>query len=132
MNTKTTETENKMSGNSSLVTATVLNIKIGEVKKKVPDHGKDITTQEFNKVIAEDFAARLKQADLVSRTDFDNKLISFNTQITSNKTKYLEVRKIIYINSLMSLSANTWYIRIKKEANVVIMFLVGNRSEFLY
>ena len=107
LNTKTTETENKMSGNSSLVTTTVLNIKIGEVKKKVPDHGKYITTQEFNKVIAEDFAARLKQADLVSRTDFDNKLISFNTQITSNKTKYLEVRKIIYINSLMSLSANT-------------------------
>ena len=100
LNTKTTETENKMSGNSSLVTTTVLNIKIGEVKKKVPDHGKYITTQEFNKVIAE-------QADLVSRTDFDNKLISFNTQITSNKTKYLEVRKIIYINSLMSLSANT-------------------------
>ena len=37
--------------------------------------------------------ARLKQADLVNKTDFDNKLTSFNRQITSNKTKNLEVQK---------------------------------------
>ena len=37
------------------------------------------------------FAARLKQANFVSKTDFDNKLISFNRTITSNKTKYLEI-----------------------------------------
>ena len=34
---------------------------------------------------AENFAARLKQADLVNKTDFDNKLTSFNKLITSNE-----------------------------------------------
>ena len=29
----------------------------------------------------------------MNKTDFDNKLISFNRKITSNKTKYLEVQK---------------------------------------
>ena len=41
--------------------------------------------------MVENFAARLKQADLVNKTDFDNKLTSFNRQITSNKTNHLEV-----------------------------------------
>ena len=52
-----------------------------------------ITAQEFNKLTAENLSARLKQADLVSKSDFDNKQTSFNKQITSNKTKYLEVQK---------------------------------------
>ena len=39
------------------------------------------------------FAAILKQDNLVSKSDFDNKLIRFNRKITSNKTKYLEVQK---------------------------------------
>ena len=75
------------------MTTTVLNTKISEVKNKIPDHAKYITTQEFNKLAAEHFAARLTQANLVSKTNFDNKLISFNRKITSNKTKYLEVQK---------------------------------------
>ena len=29
----------------------------------------------------------------MSKTDFDNKLISFNWKINSNKTKYLEIKK---------------------------------------
>ena len=32
------------------------------------------------------FAARLAQANVVTKTDFDNKLTSFNKTITSNKT----------------------------------------------
>ena len=39
------------------------------------------------------FAARLKQANLVSKTDFDNELTSFNKRIILNKTKPLEVQK---------------------------------------
>ena len=31
----------------------------------------------------------------MSKTDFDNKLINFNRKITSNKTKYLEVAKML-------------------------------------
>ena len=33
------------------------------------------------------------QANLVTKTEFDNKLTSFNKRITSNKTKHLEVQK---------------------------------------
>ena len=36
---------------------------------------------------------RFKQGNLENKTDFDNKLISFNKRITSNKTKHLEVKK---------------------------------------
>ena len=52
-----------------------------------------ITKQEFSKLTADNFKERVKPADLVSKFDVDNKLISFNRKITSNKTKYLEVKK---------------------------------------
>ena len=35
----------------------------------------------------ENFKTRLKQADLVNKTDFDNKLVNINKKITSNKKK---------------------------------------------
>ena len=38
---------------------------------------------------AENYAARLAQADLVTKTDFDNKLTDLNRKIFSNKTKDL-------------------------------------------
>ena len=47
--------------------------------------------KNLNKLTAENVAARLKQADVVNKTDFDNKLTRFNEQITSNKTKYVDV-----------------------------------------
>ena len=53
------------------MTATVLNTKISEVENKIPDYAKYITTQEFNKFTAKNFAARLKQANLVGKTDFE-------------------------------------------------------------
>ena len=63
-------------------------------------NAKCITIQEFNKFTAEKFAVRLKQVNIVSKTYFDNKLISFNRKIISNKKKYLEVPK--KINSLIT------------------------------
>ena len=60
---------------------------------KIPDNSKYITTQEFHKLTAENFAERLKQAESVNKTDFDNKPASFDKRITSNKTKHLEVQK---------------------------------------
>ena len=42
----------------------------------------------------------LKQADLLNKTDFDNKLTSFNKQIISSKIKHLEVQK--EVNSLIT------------------------------
>ena len=68
-----------------------MNTKISEFEKKSPDNSEYITTQEFDKLTAENFAARLKQADSVDKTEFDNKLTSLNRRITSNKIKHLEV-----------------------------------------
>ena len=75
-----------MPDTSGLVTATISNTKNSEVENKVSDNSKYITTQKFNKLTAEDFAVRLKQADLVNKTDFEYQLISFNRPVTSNKT----------------------------------------------
>ena len=66
-----------MPSTSSLVTTTYLNTKISEIENKIPDNSKNITTQEFNKLTAESFAARLNQADLVNKTDFDKKTNMF-------------------------------------------------------
>ena len=56
------------------MTTTVLNTKIGEVQNKILDNSKYITFQEFNKLMAENVAGRLKQANSMNQTDFDNKL----------------------------------------------------------
>ena len=64
------------------MTTTVWNTKVTAVENKICNNSKYITTQEFNKLMAENFAARLKQADLVKKTDFDYKLTSFNKRIT--------------------------------------------------
>ena len=77
----------KLPDTSDLVNPTVLNAKISEVENKISDNCKYTTAQEINKSIAENFAASLKQANLVNQTDFDNKQIRFNRQITSNKIK---------------------------------------------
>ena len=78
LNTNISEVENKIPNTSNLVTTTVLNTKIIKVENKIPDNSKYITTQEFNKLTAENFEARLKQADLMNKSDFDNKITSFN------------------------------------------------------
>ena len=61
-----TTLEKKMPSASNLVKKTELTQKINEIEKKITDynHDKYITNQEFNKLTAEDFAARLKQANL--------------------------------------------------------------------
>ena len=48
---------------------------------KIPDHSKYTTTAEFNKLIAENFTAKLKQANLATKgetADFIKKQISIN------------------------------------------------------
>ena len=67
--------------------------KVNEIKEKITGHNheKCITTPELNKLAAENFGARLAQANLVTKTNFDDKLINLNRKITSNKTKYLLV-----------------------------------------
>ena len=87
-------------GISNLVKKT--DTKINEIEKKITDHNHDkqFTTQEFNKLTLENFAARLAQANLeskndianfVRKTDFDNKLKNLNRKVTSNKIKHVFV-----------------------------------------
>ena len=66
--------------------------KISDVEKKIANHnhGKYITTQEFNKLATENVNARLAQTNLIT-TDFDAKLQFLSKRITSNKTKHLLV-----------------------------------------
>ena len=82
---------------------------------KIPNHDKYITTPEFNKLSAESFAARLKQVNLLTKTDSDNKLTSFNKRITSNKTKHLEVQK--KANSLITNDYNAFLGRMHFTGN---------------
>ena len=67
--------------------------KITEIEKKLTDHDHDkyVTTPEFNTLAANVFNARLAQANLITKTDFDAKLSSLNRKITQNKTKHLLV-----------------------------------------
>ena len=55
---------------SGLVTTTVSNTKISKVKNKINDNCKYNTIQAFNKLTAEYFAAKWKQADVVKRNWF--------------------------------------------------------------
>ena len=51
----------------------------------------------------------------MTKTDFDNKLTSYNRQITSNKTKYLEVQK--KVDSLVTNDYNFFVDRIYFTSN---------------
>ena len=58
-----------------------------KLKKKDTDHShnKCITIPECNKQTAENFAARLAQANLVTKTDFDDKRTNLNKKLTQTK-----------------------------------------------
>ena len=68
--------------------------KVNKIEKKYTyhKHDKNITIAEFNQVAAGNFAARLPQANVVTKTDFNDKLIYLNRKITSNKIKHLLVK----------------------------------------
>ena len=87
-NTKIADIEGKIPDVSNLVKKTDYNTKIAE--NKLNNH-KYITTPEFNKLAADVFNARLAQANLITKTDFDAKLLSLNRKITANKSKHLLV-----------------------------------------
>ena len=103
---------------------TILNTKIIDIQNSIPNHDKYITTQEFNKLTAENFKERLKQANLVTKTDFDKKLTSFNGKITSDKTKYLEVQN--KLNSLITNDFNFFLGRMCFTGND------GSQNTFVY
>ena len=92
-NAALTTVENKIPDVSSLVKKTDYNKKITEIENKLTDHNHDkyITTPEFNTLAVDVFNARLAQANLIIKTDFDAKLSSLNKNVTKNKTRHLLV-----------------------------------------
>ena len=62
------------------------NTKISNIEKKINDHNHDkyIITPELNTLAARVFNARLAQANVITKTDFDTEL----KKITSNESKH--------------------------------------------
>ena len=91
--TALTTLENKIPSVSYLVKKTDYNTKISDTENKLNDHNHDkyIDTSEFNTVAANFFNARLTQANLIAKTNFDAKWSSLNRKITQNKSKHLLV-----------------------------------------
>ena len=75
--TALTTVENKIPDVSSLVKKTDYNTKVTEIENKLNNHNhyKYIDDQEFNKLAADIFNARLAQTNLITKTDFDAKII---------------------------------------------------------
>ena len=85
-----TTVENKIPIISGLVKKTDYNTKITDIENILNNHNHDkyVATLEFNTLAANVFNARLAQANLITKTDFDAKLPSLNRKITANKTKH--------------------------------------------
>ena len=89
---------------SYLVKKTDYNKKINQIEKKITDHDHGKYTQEFNKLTADNFAAKLKQASFSKQKwccwfckedfvkYFDDKLKNLNKKITSNKRKHVLIQ----------------------------------------
>ena len=86
-----TTVENKIPSISILVKKTDYNTQVTKIENKLNNHNHDkyIDTSEFNTLATNFFNARLAQANLITKTDFDAKLSSLNRKITQNKSKRL-------------------------------------------
>ena len=91
--TALTIVENKVPDVSNLVKKTGCNSKVTEIENKLNnhDHDKYIDTQEFNKLAADVFNAKIAQTNLITKTDFDEKLLNLNRKNTAIKSKHLLV-----------------------------------------
>ena len=89
--TALTAVENKIPSVSILVKKK--NAKVTDIENKFNNHNHDkyIDTQEFNKLAAHIFNARIAHENSITKTDFDDKLSNLNRKITSNKTKHVLV-----------------------------------------
>ena len=108
-----TAIQNKIPNVSRLVKKADYNRKITEIEKKLTDHNHDkyITNPEFNTIATDAFNARLAQANLITKKDFNAKLSSLNRKIRANKTKHLLVE-----NELKKLKTfDSIYFRVKSH-----------------
>ena len=97
-NTAPTVVEKKISNVSNLIKKTDDNTNSNEIEKKITDY------HRVKYITADNFAARLAQANLVTKTDFDDKLKNLNKNINSNKTKHVlvenELKKLETFDSI--------------------------------
>ena len=90
-NSELTAIENKIPNVNGLVNKTEYNTKISDTEKKITDHnhGKYITTSEFNTLAGDVFNAKLAaQTDLIRKPEFDFKLKDVSDRVTKKKTKW--------------------------------------------
>ena len=96
-----TAVENKIPDVSSLVKKTDHNTKISDIEKKIIDHnhGKYITTPEFNTMAAGAFNARLAaQTDLIRKPEFDFKLKGISDRVTKHLLVEHELKELQKFN----------------------------------
>ena len=114
--------ENKIPDVSKFVNKTDYNTEVTEIENKLANHNHDkyIDALEINKLTADVFNARIAQANLITKTEFDSRLSSLNRKITSNKTKHLlienELNKLKHFIQIILLTKIT----LKKIALKVI------------
>ena len=89
-----TVVENKIPDVSNLVKKTDYDTKVAEIENKLNNrnHDKYITTSEFNDLAGDVFNARLAEANLVTKTNFDNTVSNLNSEIAVNKTKNVSTK----------------------------------------
>ena len=111
--TKIGEVENKIPNVSGLVTAAVLNLKIGEVENEIPDvsglvkkadyntkisdnEGKCFTAADYNKFTSYILDAKIKQKELVNKSDLNTKLVTLATkaELKTEQDKIIKTAKI--------------------------------------
>ena len=82
-----TAVENKIPNVSGLVNKINYNTKISELEKNITDHDQDkyITTSEVNTIATNVVNTKITQANLITKTDFDIKVLSIDSKVTGNK-----------------------------------------------
>ena len=84
---KIADIEGKIPSVSSLVKKAGYDTKMTEIENKLNNHNYDQYITEFNTLAADVFNARLSQANLVTKTNIDNTVLSLDSKIAKNKTK---------------------------------------------
>ena len=69
------------------------NTKISEIEGKVISHKHDhyVTIPEFYRLTAQNFQVRLKQANIMLKSNLDTELKIISDRVTSNKSRHLQI-----------------------------------------
>ena len=100
--------ENKIPNVSGLVNKTNYKTKISELEKNITDHDQDkyITTSGVNTIATNVVNTKITQANLITKTDFDIKVLSIDSKVTGNKWKHESIEN--ELQKLKKLSENSF------------------------